>query len=49
LREEKPSKNYRIAILLMMTLEYWGHVIPGDLKDRAVNDVVEDYMILGTR
>jgi hypothetical protein len=29
--------------------EYWGRVIPVDLKDLAVNEVVEEEMILGTR
>jgi hypothetical protein len=29
--------------------EYWGRANPDDLKHRAVNDVVEDHMILGTR
>jgi hypothetical protein len=30
----------------MMTLEYWGRVFPVDLKDLAVNEVVEEEMIL---
>jgi hypothetical protein len=29
--------------------EYWGRVIPVDLKDLAVNEVVEEKMVLGTR
>jgi hypothetical protein len=29
--------------------EYWGCVIPVDLKDLAVNEVVEYEIILGTR
>jgi hypothetical protein len=29
--------------------EYWGRVIPVDLKDLAVNEVVEGKMVLGTR
>jgi hypothetical protein len=29
--------------------EYWGRENPDDLKDRAVNDVVEEDMVLGTR
>jgi hypothetical protein len=29
--------------------EYWGRVIPGELKDRAVNEVVEEEIVHGTR
>jgi hypothetical protein len=29
--------------------EHWGRVIPVDLKYRAVNEVVEEEMVLGTR
>jgi hypothetical protein len=29
--------------------EYWGCVIPVDLKDLAVNEVVEEAIIFGTR
>jgi hypothetical protein len=29
--------------------EYWGCVIPVDLKDLAVNEVVDEEMILGIR
>ena len=49
MREEKPSKNWTIAILLMVSLSTGGRESPDDLKDRADNDVVEEDMILGTR
>mgnify|MGYP003502662907 FL=1 len=47
-REEKPSKNWTIAILLMVSLSTGDRESPDDLKDRADNDVVEEDMILGT-
>jgi hypothetical protein len=41
LRAEKPSKNWRISILLMVSLSAGGRESPDDLKDRADNDVVK--------
>ena len=48
-REEKPSKNWTIAILLMVSLSTGDRESPDDLKDRTNNDVVEEDKILGTR
>ena len=49
LREEKPSKNWAIVILLVMSLSTGDRESPDDLKGRTYNDVVEEDMILGTR
>jgi hypothetical protein len=46
LRQQKLSKN-KNRNLAADDSEYWGRIIPGDLKDRAVNEVVGEEMVLG--